>query len=65
MDSRKAWSCSHSGLLNRSVEIFTAALDMAESKDTEGHGYIDVEDKHVVGGINTLLKCKVWQCKNN
>lgn len=30
MDSRKAWSCSHSGLLSRSPEIFTAALDMAE-----------------------------------
>jgi hypothetical protein len=30
MDSRKAWSCSHSGLLSRSPEIFTAALDIAE-----------------------------------
>lgn len=30
MDSRKAGSCSHSGLLSRSAEIFTAALDMAE-----------------------------------
>lgn len=30
MDSRKAWSCSHSGLLSRSAEIFTAALDMAD-----------------------------------
>lgn len=31
MDSRKVWSCSHRGLLSRSVEIFTAALDMAET----------------------------------
>lgn len=31
MDSRNAWSCSHSGLLRRSVEIFTAALDMADN----------------------------------
>lgn len=31
IDSRKAWSCSHSGLLKRSAEIFTAALDMAVS----------------------------------
>lgn len=32
MESRKAWSCSHSGLLSRSPEIFTAALDMADKK---------------------------------
>lgn len=31
IESRKAWSCSHSGLLKRSAEIFTAALDMAVS----------------------------------
>lgn len=31
MDSRNAWSCSHSGLLSRSAEIFTAALDIAET----------------------------------
>lgn len=30
IDSRKAWSCSHSGLPSRSPEIFTAALDMAD-----------------------------------
>lgn len=34
MESRKAWSCSHSGLLSRSAEIFTAALDMADKTHT-------------------------------
>lgn len=29
MDSRKAWSCSHNGLPNKSPEIFTPALDIA------------------------------------
>lgn len=36
MDSRKAWSCSQSGLLSRSVEIFTAALDIAENIQRKG-----------------------------
>lgn len=31
MESTKAWSWSHSGLLSRSAEIFTAALDMADT----------------------------------
>lgn len=39
MDSRKVWSCSHSGLLSRSVEIFTAALDMAETHSWLLHGW--------------------------
>lgn len=33
MDSRKAWSCSHSGLLSKSAAIFTAALDIAKKKE--------------------------------
>lgn len=40
MDSRKAWSCSQSGLLSRSVEIFTAALDIAENTQRKGDYYI-------------------------
>lgn len=45
MESRKVWSCSHSGLLSRSVEIFTAALDMAETHTV---------DVHMDGKRNTL-----------
>lgn len=48
MDSRKAWSCSQSGLLSRSVEIFTAALDIAENTQRKEDFYTDAKGMHPV-----------------